>query len=81
MQHNQQEVNMEKKSFIKGKKVAEQILEILKQEFPTTSDIDSIMCTLELTVAATLSGVFNLDEKEVELFAEHVKYFIRQNKE
>lgn len=69
---------MKKKSFNKGKKVAEKILDVLKAEFPTTSDIDGIMCALEVTVAATLAGVFGKGEDDVDLFAEHVKYFVRQ---
>lgn len=69
---------MKKKSFTKGKKAAGQIMEVLQREFPKPSDIDGIMCALEITVAATLAGVFGMGEDDVDLFAEHVKYFVRQ---
>lgn len=69
---------MKKKNLTKVKKASKKIIAILKEEFPVADDIDDLMSTLEITVAATLAGIFGMDEEDVDSFSDNVKYFVRQ---
>lgn len=72
---------MKKEEFEKSKRVTEELLDVLEDEFPCTEDVNGLMCTLEMSVAAVLKGVLELDTDAVDFFAEHVKDFMNQSGE
>ena len=72
---------MKKKELEKSKQVTDKLLDVLQKEFPSREELDCLMLSLEVLVAAVLKGMLGLGNDEVNFFAKNVKRLMKQGEE
>lgn len=73
---------MDREQFEKSADLCEKIILLLEKSFPDFGkDAESVMATLEMSVAAAMQGMTADDEYNVNTFCKNVEYFIKKGNE